>query len=137
MDMHIAAEKLGALQADIDLKKCHAEIGESRDGFFLETKTEDSRYCPVRIEVTPWTFDVSAGDRFVESDVSHEDFDFADVICSIMAGRARVIATKILCLIPRVVLEISLSNGSHFYMARDGILPDLRGLGKVYSRYLK
>jgi hypothetical protein len=121
----------------IDQSKCVPSMGAVSDGFFLDVKSLNPAFCPLFIEITPFVFDISAGDGFVESDVSCGDYNFEDVIVSLLSGHARTIAVKLFSFIPRVALEVPLPGGVNFYMVRNGIGPDRRGAGRSYDNCLK
>lgn len=136
IDKSIIERRLEAIADRIDLGKCDLEFGPVVDGFFLKTKPKTTDFCPLWISISPWVFDISAGDGFSESDISCEDFSFEEIIISILSGRSKTIAVKLFSFIPRVVLDVPLPEGANFYMVRNGIGPDRRGVNRVYDSCL-
>ncbi len=133
----IIARNINAIIGKVDDNKCDAHINATLDGLSIDIKTYDKNLCSIHIEVTPYVFDISAGPRFSEGDIRHEDFSFYDIAFSVIGGNAIIKSRPSLVFFAKPILEISLPKGRKFFMNYDGLLPLMHVEEIQYLSYLR
>jgi hypothetical protein len=136
MEFDLIEERLRDICQRVDADKCEADIAFDNYGISLDIKTKNRKFCPLWINVSPYSFDISGDDRCFASDVEHDMFDYHDVILSIVGGVAFLKKRPCLYFFVMPYLQVNVEGGRHLYMAPQW-RPHLHVEERGYESYLR